>query len=100
MNIVESENAYEIRKPGPEVFFHAGAQLLGRIDEFKNKVRRFYYEVILSQYRCPECSGNLFMTGASTAKCQSCGSLLDPTLSFQYSPCCNSEFVDIINGSV
>lgn len=66
-------------------------KLLGRIDEFKGRVREFYYDLILSMYRCPACDGKLIMNEPSQAKCKSCGHLLDPTLAFQLSSCCGSN---------
>ena len=63
-----------------------------RIVLFKEKVKEFYFHILLSQYRCPKCTGELAMTGPSLCAC-GCGSSLDPTLAFQRSPCCDAKLV-------
>ena len=55
-------------------------QVLGRVENFKERVRLFYFKAILSPYRCPECSGQLQMIGQSECAC-SCGNLA-PQLPF------------------
>jgi len=70
-----------------------GGELLFRIDSYKKDVRDFYYNVILSKYQCPECSGKLQMTGQSLAECESCRNVLDPTLEFQESSCCGVNLI-------
>ena len=67
-------------------------QVLCRVSVFKELAREYYFEVLLSSYRCPECNGRLQMTGQSQCAC-SCGKTFDPTLVFQQSPCCNSGLV-------
>lgn len=62
------------------------------ISELKESVREFYYEVVLSAYRCPQCGGDLHMTGMSKCGC-SCGYACDPTISFQESPCCGVKLI-------
>jgi hypothetical protein len=64
--------------------------VIGRVKSFKEQARQFYFEVILSSYSCPVCGGPLQMTGTSECTC-SCGKILDPTLSFQKSSCCNAK---------
>jgi hypothetical protein len=61
-----------------------------RISNFKERARSFYFDVILSPYRCPSCQGRLFMTGQSQCSC-SCGNHFDPTLAFEKSPCCEAQ---------
>lgn len=56
-------------------------RVLGQIEGFREQVRSFYFEVILSSHECPGCGGHLQMTGQSQCSC-SCGNTLDPTLSF------------------
>lgn len=70
----------------------AMAVVLGRVAEFKERARAFYFEVMLSPYQCPQCGGRLHMTGQSQAAC-SCGNTLDPTLSFQRSSCCGAKLI-------
>ena len=66
--------------------------VIGRIAGFKERVKAFYFEVILFRYKCPECAGRLIMTGQSQCSC-SCGNTFDPTLVFQKSTCCGARLV-------
>src|SRR5210317_431219 len=63
-----------------------------RIAQLKQKKKRFYFQVLLSQYNCPKCGGALTMTGLNKCSC-SCGNLFDPTLIFQKSTCCSAQLV-------
>jgi hypothetical protein len=63
-----------------------------RIAQLKQKTKRFYFQVLLSQYNCPKCVGNLTMTDQSKCRC-SCGNIFDPTLAFQKSACCGASLV-------
>ena len=63
-----------------------------RMADFKERVKAFYFEVLLSLHQCPGCGGRLKMTGQSLCSC-SCGKTLDPTLEFQRSPCCGDSLV-------
>ena len=67
-------------------------RVLSRVSSFKELARTYYFEVVLSLYRCPDCDGRLKMVGVSECSC-SCGKILDPTLSFQQSSCCNASLV-------
>ena len=67
-------------------------RVLGRVENFKERVRSFYFEVVLSAYQCPKCGGQLRMSGQSECAC-SCGNILDPTLAFQQSLCCGARLV-------
>jgi hypothetical protein len=64
----------------------------GRVVHLKEKVREFYFQVLLSQYECPECGGNLVMTGQSQCSC-ACRNIFDPTLAFQKCPFCGGPLV-------
>jgi hypothetical protein len=66
--------------------------VIGRVATLKERVRAFYFEVMLSSYQCPRCGGRLYMAGQSQAGC-ACGHTLDPTVSFQRSPCCGMALV-------
>ena len=67
-------------------------RVLSRVSGFKEMARAYYFEVILSPYRCPDCSGRLQMTSQSQCSC-SCGKTFDPTLTFQQSSCCSAKLV-------
>jgi hypothetical protein len=70
----------------------AMARVQGRMADFKERVKSFYFEVMMSPYRCPQCEGPLRMTGLSQCSC-ACGQAFDPTLEFQGSPCCGAKLV-------
>jgi hypothetical protein len=67
-------------------------EVLERVSAFKNKAKRYYFEVILSTFQCPACGGQLHMTGNSKCSCL-CGNVFDPTLAFQKSACCETGLV-------
>jgi len=68
------------------------ARVLSRVSDFKETARAYYFEVILSPYRCPDCNGMLQMTSQNQCSC-SCGKTFDPTLIFQQSSCCSARLV-------
>jgi hypothetical protein len=63
-----------------------------RIARFKVRVRDFYFEVLMSQYACPECGADLAMLEQSECSCSQ-GHSFDPTLTFQKSTCCGARLV-------
>jgi hypothetical protein len=66
--------------------------ILKRVTNFREQARSFYFEVILSVYNCPKCSGRLRMLCQSQCAC-SCGNTFDPTLAFQKSICCSARLI-------
>jgi hypothetical protein len=69
---------------------HEVLRVLARLDAFREEVRAFYYEVILSCHACTECGGRLRMIADSRCACDA-GHELDPTVAFQRSECCNAR---------
>ena len=67
--------------------------VIGRVGEFKEQAREYYFEVVLSAHQCPSCGGRLRMTGQSQCTCSSCGNILDPTIVFQKSSCCGAKLL-------
>jgi len=63
-----------------------------QIAQLKEKTKNFYFHVLLSQYNCPKCSGELTMTDKNQCSCL-CGNILDPTLTFQKSTCCGARLI-------
>jgi len=53
------------------------------VETFVSHARRYFYEVMLSGYSCPDCKGALVMTSDGNCSCTSCGSEFDPTIAFQ-----------------
>lgn len=76
---------------------HAGSPLLvqfaqveSRIENFRENVKSFFFDVVLSPYSCPICVGKLG-TREDGVACESCGAALDPTVEFQRSLCCGAR---------
>ena len=67
---------------------HVQAQIVG----LKEKAKKFYFQVLLSLFKCPKCDGEMEMTGVSQCSCKN-GHTLDPTLVFQKSSCCSARLV-------
>lgn len=70
----------------------AASRFISRVNGYKENAKDFYFQVLLSQYRCPECGEGLEMTGPSQCSCKN-GHIFDPTLEFQKSICCNARLV-------
>ena len=70
----------------------AASRFISRVNGYKEKAKEFYFQVLLSQYRCPECGEGLEMTGPSVCSCRN-GHRFDPTLEFQKSICCNARLI-------
>ena len=58
------------------------------VNEFVEKVRSFYYWVMLLGYRCPKCNGSLIMVTEGKCRCTRCRNELDPTVTFQRCSLC------------
>ena len=58
---------------------------------YRDHARHFYFEVVLSIYRCSGCGAEMRMADQpSRCECE-CGAALDPTIAFQRSPCCQAK---------
>lgn len=53
------------------------------VEAFLERARRFFYSVMLTGHRCPNCSGSLAMTSEGMCQCISCRTEFDPTVGFQ-----------------
>jgi len=62
--------------------------MTAKVKEFVEKVRRFYYWVMLLGYRCPKCNSSLAMVAEGRCICTDCRNELDPTVTFQRCPAC------------
>lgn len=71
-------------------FIHAANQVQGRVFNYKEHARSFYFEVLLTAYECPTCTGRLIMTGISQCSCSN-GHVWNPTITFQVSDCCQAR---------
>jgi hypothetical protein len=86
------QNSYEYLFYSDNPLLKGLSQVQNYLSQYKEKVRAFYFQVLLSQYECPSCGGELFMTGPSQCAC-SCGKMFDPTLGFQKSHCCAASLL-------
>jgi hypothetical protein len=50
---------------------------------YTERVRRFFYDVMLLAHACPKCDGKLAMVAEGRCQCRGCGHTLDPTIAFQ-----------------
>ena len=53
------------------------------VSRLMERVRAFFYQVMLSGHLCPSCHGQLEMIGEGRARCLRCNRMWDPTISFQ-----------------
>lgn len=70
-----------------ELAFHMSERVQG----FRERVRRFFYEVVLSGHACPKCAGRLEMISDGRSRCGGCGAVVDPTIAFQRCPSCGGQ---------
>ena len=82
----------DLQQPTRNPLIRAMGRILGRLTTFKDLAREFYFDVILTAHPCLACGGSMRMTGQSECSC-SCGIVLDPTVEFQRSPCCDAMLV-------
>lgn len=61
------------------------------VAQLRDHARKFYLRVVLEAHACPHCTGRLESAGPSVCRCASCGHELDPTTTFQKSPCCAAK---------
>lgn len=59
--------------------------LQDRVTVYRKHARRFFYAVMLSGHRCPECQSAMEMMDEAKAVCVRCSHQCDPTIAFQ--PC-------------
>ncbi len=62
------------------------------IETFRQKVREYYFEVLLGLYRCPVCDSRFTLVEGGQADCP-CGWQGDPTIEFQNSDCCRTKLI-------
>ncbi|MGB2985008.1 MAG: hypothetical protein WBE26_03920 [Phycisphaerae bacterium] len=50
---------------------------------YTDRVRQFFYEVMLLAHACPKCEGKLAMVAEGRCMCPECAHAFDPTVAFQ-----------------
>lgn len=58
-------------------------RFVARVGRYADRARRFFYQVVLSDYRCPSCQGPLEMIKEGRCRCRRCRRTYDPTVAFQ-----------------
>lgn len=61
------------------------------VGNFAERVRKYFYAVMLSSHTCPKCEGDLEMGKEGECRCRSCGYAFDPTIVFQHCPDCSGQ---------
>ena len=61
------------------------------VEQFIQRVRLFYYHVMLFGHACPHCQGQLSMIAESKCLCDDCGQEFDPTEEFQRCTACGGK---------
>ena len=73
------------------------AQVISAWDEaircLSERVRRFFYAVVLSVQACPDCEGSLTMVREGRCRCNRCGRSFDPTTAFQRCDTCGANLI-------
>ncbi len=58
-------------------------EMAGRVSQFSEQARAFYYAVMLSGHNCTACGGSLVMIQEGICRCDRCLRQFDPTLTLQ-----------------
>ena len=66
-------------------------ELEAAVKQLCRKIRLFFYQVVLSGFRCPACDGSLVMIADGLCGCKQCGYEFDPTLEFQQCADCGAK---------
>ena len=61
------------------------------VGRYAQRVRGFFYQVMLSGHTCPKCQSAIEMMDEGRARCTHCHSTLDPTLAFQRCSTCGGR---------
>lgn len=53
------------------------------LESFAEKVKKFFYNIMLLGHRCPQCNSRLIIVTEGRCQCSSCEGQFDPTVEFQ-----------------
>ena len=67
----------------PDNMMSLAMELMTEVEKLKQKVKDFFYQVVLLNHGCPKCQGSLIMIGEGSCRCDSCRYEFDPTIAFQ-----------------
>ena len=105
--VTAERNLYKLRAPlpfitmirsafrsTPQPFLDAAFMLEHRVACFRERVRAFYFAVVLFQRPCTRCEAtDVAMLRDSWCKCGTCGQEFDPTVTFQSCPECDGPLL-------
>lgn len=66
-------------------------RLTDTVAALKERVRWFYYAVLLMGHSCPRCNAGLIMVHEGQCQCQACDYRFDPTAAFQRCSACGGQ---------
>lgn len=69
--------------PAPIDIVGLAFEIVNAVARLRERVRQFYYEVMLSGLLCPACQGRVEMVREGRCRCTSCAIEYDPTTTFQ-----------------
>ena len=61
------------------------------VEKLLQNVKRFFYNIMLINYSCPKCEGQLIMVAEGRCRCDICGHEFDPTIQFQLCSECGGK---------
>ncbi len=62
-----------------------------RVGRWADRVRDFFYAVVLCGHACPDCAGPVVMVREGLSRCERCGKDFDPTVLFQRCAACGGQ---------
>ena len=67
----------------PDNMMSLAMDMMAVVEKLKQKVKAFFYQVVLLNPDCPKCQGSLIMISEGSCRCDSCRYEFDPTIAFQ-----------------
>ena len=75
----------------PDNMMSLAMELMTEVEKLKQKVKAFFYQVVLLNHDCPKCQGPLIMISEGSCRCDSCRYEFDPTIAFQSCSTCGGH---------
>ena len=75
----------------PDNMMSLAMDMMAIVETLKQKVKAFFYQVVLLNHDCPKCQGPLIMTGEGSCRCDCCNYEFDPTIAFQSCSTCGGH---------
>jgi len=81
----------DLLRQTPSALYQEGQRLWQAVARYREHVRYFFHQVVLSDHACPRCEGRLEMVQDGLCHCGGCGQVFDPTLAFQRCAACGGR---------